>query len=54
MQVVQNDRLKPCHDATFSPWLQRKRHNLLNSLPIDEDEDQDNESDDLVKVLSKV
>ena len=34
--VVHHDRLKPCHDSTFPLWLQRKRHNLLTSAPIEE------------------
>ena len=38
-KVVHHDRLKPCEDSTFPLWLQRKRHSLLHSLPIDEMED---------------
>ena len=38
-KVVHYNRLKPCEDSTFPLWLQRKRHSLLHSLPIDEMED---------------
>ena len=36
-RLVHHDRLKPCHDAQFPLWLQRKRHQILNTLPLDED-----------------
>ena len=28
--TIHHDRLKPCKDASFPSWLQRKRHNLLS------------------------
>lgn len=42
---VHHDRLKPCNDSTYPLWLQRKRHSLLNTLPIAEGEDHDSEWD---------
>ena len=45
--VVHHDRLKPCNDATFPLWLQRKRHNFLNTLSIDGQGDQDSEPEEL-------
>ncbi|MCG8035188.1 MAG: DDE-type integrase/transposase/recombinase [Candidatus Thiodiazotropha taylori] len=47
--VVHHDRLKPCNDSSLPLWLQRKRHNLLNTLPIGEEEDQDSGSDDVAE-----
>ena len=41
--VVHHDRLKPCEDSTFPLWLQRQRHKLLKTLPIEEMEDSDRE-----------
>ena len=35
-QLVHHNRLKPCHDAQFPLGLQRKRHQILNTLPLDE------------------
>ena len=29
-KTIHHDRLKPCKDASFPLWLQRKRHNLLS------------------------
>ena len=37
--VVNYDRLKPCKDFTFPLWLQRQRHKLLETLPIEQMED---------------
>ena len=39
--TVYHDQLKPCHDSSFPLWLQRKRHFLLDTLLIDEGEDDD-------------
>ena len=30
----------PCHDSSFPIWLQRKRHELVQTLPIDGNMDQ--------------
>ena len=38
--LIHHDRLMPCHDANFPIWLQRKRHELLQTLPIDGNMDQ--------------
>ena len=43
--VVHHDRLKPCEDSTFPLWLQRQRHKLLETLPIEEMVDSDREPD---------
>ena len=40
-RLVHHDRLKPCNDSDFPLWLQRRRHSLLESLPIIEGEDDD-------------
>ena len=37
VQFVHHDRLKPCNDSSFPLWLQRKRHLLLNTLPMEEE-----------------
>ena len=48
--VVHHDRLEPCHDSTFPIWLQRKRHNILNTLSKeDREEDQGSEPDEPVE-----
>ena len=43
--VVHHDRLKPCKDSTFPLWLQRQRHKLLETLPIEQMEDSNMEPD---------
>ena len=40
-QLVHHDRLKPCNDSDFPLWLQRRRHSLLESLPINMDEEEE-------------
>ena len=39
--LIHHDRLVPCHDSTFPLWLQRKRHELVQTLLIDEDQGMD-------------
>lgn len=45
VQFVHHDRIKPCNDSSFPLWLQRKRHTLLNTRPMDDVESQDKEPD---------
>lgn len=45
VQFVHHDRIKPCNDSSFPLWLQRKRHTLLNTRPMDDVEGQDKEPD---------
>ena len=33
--LMHHDTLISCHDSTFPLWLRRKRHDLLQTLPID-------------------
>ena len=42
---MHHDRIKPCNDSSFPLWLQRKRHTLLNTGPMDDVESQDKDPD---------
>ena len=33
--LIHHDRLMPCRDSSFPIWLQKKRHELVQALPID-------------------
>ena len=43
--VVHHGRLKPCKDSPFPLWLQRQRHKLLETLPIEQMGDSNMEPD---------
>ncbi|MCG8048702.1 MAG: DDE-type integrase/transposase/recombinase, partial [Candidatus Thiodiazotropha endolucinida] len=50
VQFVHHDRIKVCCDSVFPLWLQRQRHELLNTLPMtageNENEDPEESSQD--------